>query len=124
MLKLLRKKIITTETKIKIDMEYSFIKMLLARVKSKSPKFYIDLRYLSGGAALIATFILGVIKGGFFATLIPPDTSTHLVSICTYIVTALGAIWGASFTGTTDTSLVTPPKEIETPPSSTQKKTI
>lgn len=93
-------------------MEYTFIKMLLARLKSKSPKFYIDLRYMSGAIVFLSGFAVVVVKAHFFP--IPVATATQVLTISTEIATFMGGIFGASFTGTTDQTLIQPPKESET----------
>jgi len=85
-------------------MEYSFIKILLARVKSKSPKFYIDMRYMSGAIVFLAATALGIAKSHFFP--IPATIETELISFCTKVGPLMTGIWGASFTGTTDADLI------------------
>lgn len=91
--------------KLENKMEYSFIKMLLARIKSKSPKFYIDMRYISISIGLLAGFLVGVVKLQYLP--IPDVAQEQIISICKEICTFMGGVWGVSFTGTTNTDLIT-----------------
>jgi hypothetical protein len=90
--------------KIKDKMEYSFLKLLLARVKSRSPKFYVELRYISGALVFLAAFLAGIVKSHFFP--IPGNVEVEILSLCTKVGPLMTGVWGASFTGTTDTALI------------------
>jgi hypothetical protein len=90
--------------KIKEKMEYSFIKLLLARIKSKSPKFYITLRYVSGALVFLAGLGIAVVNSKFFP--ISSGISNEILSISTKIGPLMTGVWGTSFLGTTDTNLI------------------
>lgn len=100
-------------TKLKNKMEYSFIKMLLARINSKSPKFYIDLRYLSFGIGMLCLMIMGALKTHFLP--ISDALSADIYKYAFDAVKTITGVWGATFLGTTDQSLIQPPKEEEKP---------
>ena len=89
--------------------EMGIAKWLLARIKSKSPKLYANLSWLSG-------FIIAI-TGGFIAAYnigIPHGSYDHLLdvidNICVVVGAASTSLFGVAVTTTTDPTLIERPK--------------
>jgi len=90
--------------KILID----FLKILMARIKSKSPKFYVTCRWIAGVLAFFAALVLGAFKINVFHVL--PATAAEVVSWCQQIGSGLSGVFLFSFTGTADPKLLEKPE--------------
>lgn len=104
------------KTKIENKMLQGFLSILLKRIKSKSPKFYVALRYICGGVLVIFSLIIGILKVNTFG--ISEDTVKHTISGLLYVGSVIGGVWGTTFTGTVDMTLLHPeeqPSEDVTP---------
>jgi hypothetical protein len=89
---------------LKSNMEMKFITLILKRIKSKSPKFYVTIRWVSGVTAFVCGLILGVLKVYHFG--IAPGTLSIVTGAADHIGALLSGAWGLSWTGTADPALL------------------
>lgn len=90
-------------------MAISFIKLLLARVKSKSPKFYVTLRWIAGILIFLTAMLLGIAEVNPFHFAAALDT--QIIDICKQLGSALSGAFLITWTGTADPKLLEKPEE-------------
>lgn len=100
-------------------MGMSFVRLLLARVKSKSPKFYVTLRWVAGILAFVMGLVLMVFKVNAFHVSAAVDA--EVMSWCEQIGSGLSGVFLFTWTGTADPALLEKPVE-ETSPQPSPKE--
>ena len=90
-------------------MEKTFFQILVARVKSQTPKFYIQLRWISGIAAFLCALVMLVVYNNWFN--IPKTVADSFFDGAKNIGEMFSSIFGFSFTGTLDPKLIEKPGE-------------
>ena len=85
----------------------SFLRLLLARVKSKSPKFYVTLRWIAGCLAFLCGLTLLVLQANPLHA--SAQTIAEVVSWVKQIGSGLSGVFLFSWTGTADPKLLEQP---------------
>jgi len=85
-------------------MGIEFIRVLLARVKSKSPKFYVTLRWIAGILAFCAAVVITVFNVNPFH--VSAVTAATVIDWCKQIGSGLSAVFLFTWTGTADPGLL------------------
>lgn len=85
-----------------------FGQLLLKRIKSKSPKFYKQLRYLSGVLVIFCVFILLSLHVEYFINFfkITIKVKENISWVADHLGALLSGIWLVSWTGTVDSNLI------------------
>lgn len=99
------------QQKSAIKMATWFLKILVARIRSKSPKFYVTMRWIAGLLAFAAALLILAFKVNIFH--VTAEVSANIVDWCKQIGAALSAVFLFTWTGTVDPELLNLPEDFE-----------
>ncbi len=93
-----------TDTERKFGM--TLFQLIMARMQSKTPSFFLKVRGLLVKFLGVSTLISAAFEANLFR--INPETSTHIARVVEFAAAVFAGAGGATHLGTTDTNLMSP----------------